>query len=612
MVKEVASSTEQLKAAAFDALMANDDLGLAILDHDLRYISINDTLARFNGVSAQQHLGQRVREILPDLAPIIEPMLQQVLDTGTGHMDFEISGETPSLAGEESVWQGSYIPIFRNSDPQQPVDGILVVAENLTLLNQLSQARIDANALVRRVIDSLFSFVGVLTLDGTLIDANRPPLDAAGIKAEDVMGLKFWDCPWWNHDPDTQQRLKQSIEQALKGETVRYEVEIQIANNERMLIDFMMAPLMDDAGRITHLIPSAIDISDRARSERQLKASEERFRRVVDSTADGLLLVDADGNIQLANNRATEMFGYPLEELMALRVEQLIPPHTAIHHAELRQQYLANPEKRTMAARRELFAMRKDGSQFPVEIGLTPMEFDKKQITLATIMDVTIQKSIQQELQLALDEKTSLLNEVHHRVKNNLQVVSSLLSLQTRKVPEEVRGHFTESQDRIRAMALIHQLLYEQSHYDRIDVVAYAGRLLELVKRSYLSSVRGIDLSVESNQEQIHIPLDVAQPFGLFMNEVITNSVKHAFPKRRGGYIRVMLVEREAEVAVVVEDNGVGLPEGVRPGTGGSLGFQLIVGLVEQMDGKLITESDTGVRFTLTLAKAAEEQGSKA
>ena len=601
MNKDSLLDINRVKAGAFDVLLEDSPLGLAVLDRDQRYLCINETLTNFNGLAADRHIGASVSEVLPKLAPVIVPMLDEVLATGKRFCNFEVKGETPSLSGKDSRWLGSYLPIFANNDATTEVIGVLVAAENMTMTRQLERTREAANVLVRRMLDSLFAFVGILSTDGVVLDSNRSPLEAAGITLDDVVGKPYWDCFWWNYDENVQQQMKQTIARAAAGETVRYDVVVRMINDTRMTIDFMMSPLLDEQGRVTHLISSAIDVSARVASEDKLKFSEERFRRVVDSTADGLVLVDSEGKINLANRRAAEMFGYSVEELLSLDVEALIPAEQAKRHVHLRASYRRLPEARTMASRRELFAVRKDGSMFPVEVGLTPLTFRNGPRTLATVMDISVQKSIQEDLIRALDEKTSLLNEVHHRVKNNLQVVSSLLSLQTRKVPEDMRRYFVESQGRIQAMALIHQLLYEQKHFDQVDVVAYANRLIDLLKRSYLSELQGIQLQVYSNPEQIHISLGVAQPFGLYINELVTNCIKHAFVDRTSGAIAIGFSSGQSGVSVTVHDDGVGIPVGIDPASSPTLGFQLIHGLVAQMNGSILLEDVPGTCFRLEL-----------
>jgi two-component system, sensor histidine kinase PdtaS len=589
---------DQLKSRALDVLLEQSGLGIAVLDSNLVYRYINPTLARFNGPTVDEHIGKTIAQVLPTLADSATPLLQQAL-LGTPLRNFEIRVPTPSTPGEDALWLASYLPIQSNAGCPDEVIGVLVIAENETLVQQLERTRREASELVRRVLDSLFSFVGIMALDGTLLDANRAPLEAAGISIDDVVGKKFWDCYWWSYDPAIQARVQDWVTRAAQGEIIREDVGIRIAGDTRMTIDFMLAPLCSAEGSITHLIPSANDVSARVESEHDLKDSEERFRRVVDSTLNGLLLVDESGHIHLANQRAAEMFGYTVPELLTLNVDSLVPQEHSHRHAGLRDGYFRHAEARAMALRQELFARRRNGSLFPIEIGLTPLAFQEGLRVLATVVDVSVQKSIQAELMRALDEKTALLNEVHHRVKNNLQVVSSLLNLQARSLPHEVRGYFQESQDRIRAMALIHQLLYEQKSFEHVDAVSYVHRLVGLLKRSYLSCAANIRVSLNA-PSHLYVPLEVAQPFGLLLNELVTNSIKHAFVDRSQGEISVSLTEKNREVCIVIGDDGVGLPEGIAPGEARTLGFQLIPGLVEQMNATWRLLPGPGTHFEVT------------
>lgn len=600
----VSKERELLRDRALETMLEHSETGIAVLDRQLVYRFINPILARFNGPTVEEHVGRSIYEVLPELAPIAAPLLQRVLDSGEALRNFEIRVPTPSVQEEDSLWLASYLPIWSEPPQRSDVIGILVIAENETLVKQLERSRREANELVRRVLDSLFAFVGILDLDGTVLDSNQAPLQAAGIRVDDVVGHKFWDCFWWSYDPDLQLLLQTWVRAAASGAVIRQDVVVRMVNDTRMTIDFMLAPLRDSSGRITHLIPSANDVSARVASEQQLKASEDRFRRVVDSTLNGLLLVDADGRIHLANQRAAEMFGYPMDELMQLTVDDLVPSSGRPHHRDLRGGYFQHPEARAMALRQELFACRKDSSLFPVEVGLTPLWFSEGMRVLATVVDVSVQKSNQTELLRALEEKTVLLNEVHHRVKNNLQVVSSLLSLQARNVPEDARVYLQESQDRIRAMALIHQLLYEQKSFDRVDIVSYAQRLMGLLRRSYLTGP-GIRVLVEA-PEHLFVPLEVAQPFGLLLNELVTNSIKHAFIGRVHGEICLALQEEGDLVRIRIADDGVGLPSGADVGKGRSLGFQLVPGLVEQMGAQLVRLDMAGTCFELTFSRRSE------
>jgi PAS domain S-box-containing protein len=162
-----------------------------------------------------------------------------------------------------------------------------------------------AQPFTRRVLDSLFGFVGVLTTDGTLIGANDAPLAAAGITFADVQGRKFWDCYWWSWSETARARLRDACARAANGEVVRYDVAVRMAGDTRMVIDFQVAPLRDASGRITHLVPSAFDVTERTRAERERL----RLAELVEHSSDLIALSDLDGSLRYVNAAGRQMGG---------------------------------------------------------------------------------------------------------------------------------------------------------------------------------------------------------------------------------------------------------------------------------------------------------------
>ena len=172
---------------------------------------------------------------------------------------------------------------------------------------------------VKRVLDGLFAFVGVMTPDGTLIEVNKAPLEAGGLKPEDVIGKKFWDCDWWSYSEEVSRELKKACERALNGELVRYDVPVRMRGGENMWIDFQLAPLFDENGRITHLIPSGMDISARRRGASELRQTFEKI-------AIGLAHVAPDGRWLRFNKEIPKITGYPAEELESLTFADITHP----------------------------------------------------------------------------------------------------------------------------------------------------------------------------------------------------------------------------------------------------------------------------------------------
>jgi PAS domain S-box-containing protein len=312
-----------------------------------------------------------------------------------------------------------------------------------------------------------------------------------------------------------------------------------------------------------------------------------------------MVMVDGKGCIVLINAQAERVFGYPREELLGQTIEKLLPEHFAGKHPGSREGFFSDPRPRPMGIGRDLFARRSDGTEFPVEIGLNPIETEEGSMVLASIVDITERRRAQQKIENALKEKTVLLNEVHHRVKNNLQVIASMLNLQASHTSDpRLRAILGDSQSRVRAMALTHQLLYERKDYSRIDLGDYLQRLTQLLG-SYRQGRSKVVLQNLLPETPQYLDFERAIPCGLVVNELVSNAFKHAFPDERGGTIGIELRVANGEVEIVVADDGIGLPNDFDIGQIKSLGLQLVPLLIEQLAGTFTIEPGPGARFHL-------------
>lgn len=504
-----------------DAVFACEiDVGLAVLDKDFIFRRINPALAAFNGLSVEEHIGRSVGEVLPRAYPQVAHLLQRVLN-GEVLADMRVAAEVPSVPGRLSEWDVSYMPIRA---PDGSVHGVLVKAVNITLGQAALQALKESEDRVRRVLDSLFAFVGVMTPEGILLEANRAPLDAAGIRIEDVQGRYFWDTFWWSHDPALQAWLRAAASRAAQGEVVRRDVEVRMAGDTRMTIDFMLAPMYNEKGTVTHLIPSAIDVSTRV-------ASEARFRSLFDQAPEGMMLVNASGEIVLVNRSMAQIFACTAEELLGRPVNILLPEARRDVHRHEMARYLAAPAERVMAQRRPLTARRLDGSEFPVEVALNPIRGRESPEILVTVVDITARLAAQASIETSLREKTLLLNEVHHRVKNNLQIVASLLDIQSRSAGSVAQAVLRDSRSRISVIAMTHQLLYEGNNFAGLEFGPYLSKLTQLLKQTYQNDSAHVDLQVDVPAQGMRIETQKAIPCGLIVNELVVNSLKHAYPR---------------------------------------------------------------------------------
>ena len=220
-------------------------------------------------------------------------------------------------------------------------------------------------------------------------------------------------------------------------------------------------------------------------------------------------------------------------------------------------------------------------------------------------LDITERKRAEDQIQASLREKDVLLREIHHRVKNNLQIVSSLIDLQSSHIDDkETLALFAESRSRIRSMALIHEQLYRSTDMDRIDFETYIELLVDGLARSVAVSPR---VSIRTDVRPFRLDIDRAVACGLIVNELVTNAIKHAFPPDATGDIQVRFGCEHGDVCeLVVSDNGTGIEPGKEMSD--SLGMELVESLVGQLGGKMAVSSNGGSSFSITFPAGAEER----
>jgi PAS domain S-box-containing protein len=334
----------------------------------------------------------------------------------------------------------------------------------------------------------------------------------------------------------------------------------------------------------------------------RVHAAETMFRSLLESAPDGIIIVDPAGCILLVNGQAEQMFGYPREELLGQPVELLLPERFQGSHPEHRLRYHREPRTRPMGAGLELSGRRKDGTEFPVEISLSPLETHEGRLVTTIIRDVTDRKLAERE-RLALlarererSEQLKLaIREAHHRIKNNLQAVSDLLYLAfTAEDNSDPAEALRESMERIQAIALVHDLLSQEQDVETVDAQAMIQRLIPMVLHSGGIATEAVQLDV--NVSPVPLPSKIGTTLALILNELVSNAVKHALVHRTGGTLRVWLTTREQELHVGVQDDGPGLPPNFDLDTDANVGFQVVRTLAERdLSGRLILTSNHGL-----------------
>jgi PAS domain S-box-containing protein len=338
--------------------------------------------------------------------------------------------------------------------------------------------------------------------------------------------------------------------------------------------------------------------SNLARS-RGLRNRTSRLARILDLADDAIISVDQHHSIILFNQGAEKMFGYHHAEILSQSLDLLLPSqHAEIHRKHIEQFANSGVIARRMGERREIMGRRKDGTEFPAEASISKVDVGQETMFTVIMRDVTQRTQAEERLKASLREKDVLLEEVHHRVKNNLQVISSLLGLQARAIADpDTRKKFEESQHRIQSMALLHEHLYQSDDLARIDFAEYVKRLAEQLFSVYGTGKR---IRLVTELEPLHFNLDTAVPCGLIVNELLSNALKYGFPMGRSGMVRLVLEHRTpATVSLLVEDDGAGLPADFDWRNSSSLGLRLVRTLAEQLGGRMELHGSAGTAFAI-------------
>jgi len=385
-----------------------------------------------------------------------------------------------------------------------------------------------------------------------------------------------------------------------------FEAEFFRKDGSRIWVSLNTRAVKGPDGAIVYSEGTLEDITGRKKVEQALKESEEMYRNPVEQSPVGVFLA-RDGVLLYANPKLAEMTGFPVQDIVGKPFESLIHPDDM---PKLLGKMAGLLRGEVGSDEIEFRSIRKDGSIIEVQAYGSSMAFRGRPAIYGTIIDITERKKMANQISESLKEKEVLLREIHHRVKNNMQVISSLLSVQSQNIRDEsVRGLFKESQNRIRSIALVHELLYRSDNLDQIEYGAYLKKMFIPLFESYSVDQRKVSMSIEA--PSVMITIDKAVPCSLIMNELISNSLKHAFPGDRKGTISISFSLDSAKSGYTLDygDDGVGLPPGLDITKLNSLGMRLINGLTKQLGGTLEVSGNGGTRYHITFPAGSGKEG---
>jgi PAS domain S-box-containing protein len=472
----------------------------------------------------------------------------------------------------------------------------------LSLVVDVTENRLAERALqeseerYRRLVATVPDMIVLTDLDGTIRLVNEegfvkrhviPNLSMVGRNILDFIAPEDRD----RADRNTKRRLQQSLGpqeyRLLLGKDHCLDCEI----NGEVLRDAQRMPI--------GMVYVIRDISDRKHAEEVLRTSEKRFREVAANSGEFIWEIDIAGLYTYASPIAEAMFGYTPEELVGkIHFYDLYPAELRDGLKDQRVGSLTGGSDRQSSIDEKV---RKDGTRILTQTSVVPIVDDSGNVVgvRGSSIDVTQQIRAQEQLKQSLHEKEIMLKEIHHRVKNNMQVISSLLSLESQRLTDpHVRELFGESMNRIRTMALVHEKLYRSGSLAAIEFDEFLTSVASDLQRYY--SVHGVACKVEA--EHLSLAIDTAIPCGLIANELVSNALKHAFTGRSSGNVLIRLRRLEEGVLeLTVADDGVGFPSTVDFRKLTSMGMTLITALSAQIDGTMRMERNGGTQFILTI-----------
>ncbi len=326
-----------------------------------------------------------------------------------------------------------------------------------------------------------------------------------------------------------------------------------------------------------------------------LTGAETPYRIMVETMSEGALNMEPNGTIFYCNPCFAAMVKTPVESIIGNSIYPFIKPE----ERNLFEKFIRRALK---SERMESFLQNAEGTFIPVLLSLSD-HGDVSAVSSICLLatDITEQKRVEKKVQASLLEKETMLREIHHRVRNNLQVISGLLQLQAKASNNpELAESFQESQNRIHAMAMVHEKLYNSGDFSGIDLTVYIRSLSQQLLQSYSVNPGNIDITIQGDGD-IFVNIQKAIPCGLVMNELISNALKHAFPGNRPGELDISLRKtKDMEIEIVVHDNGLGLPDEVDIHNPQSMGLDLVNGLVNnQLYGQIEVKRDKGTEFRI-------------
>jgi two-component system sensor kinase len=568
----------------FESIIVEDETdyleGLEIFKPDI--ILADHSLPQFDGITALNLAKERV------------PHTPFIFVSGKMGEEFAI----------ETLKKGATDYVIKNNLSKLPhaLNRALNDAKKLEEKKKYEEALKKSEEKYRSLFEFSPDYILLMDTEGVIREINKAAETFVGRSRHDLIGEPFSKVT--NTIKVQNPDYKHLFRAATQGEDVKpFEMEVQ-KNGETSYVDIRLVPLKKE-GSIFAIQIIGRDITVRKDSEKKLVRSKEELadlnsylETIINSSPFAIFDLNPDGEVKSVWNPAAErIYGWGREEVMGKTLPSA--PSDELEGREVINKRVLSGE---VINEIELKGLHKDGSLIDILMGAAPVYNSQGKIegVMSASVDITAMVEAEKQIKASLKEKEVLLREVHHRVKNNLQIISSLMSLQSRYVKDKnALKMFRESKNRVRAMSLIHEQLYQSPDLNQISFGDYIERIAQQLFRFYEADVKGVELEVKV--DELFLNLDTSIPLGLIVNELVSNSLKHAFPDDRNGKVSIWLQTQDKNNILTVVDDGIGLPSDFDISNNtDSLGLHIVQTLTLQLRGTLDIKKSPGAEFKIT------------
>ncbi len=600
LAESISSSQESLKSSeekfreVFNKV--NDIMTLIEINENGRagnYIEVNDVAVSKLGYSKEEFAKMTPRDIGTSKKGV-DNQIKELLSLG--YSTFERTYYSKD---------GLEIPVEINSHifMLKGKKIALSVARDVTERKKAENALRDSEERYRFISENTADVIWLLDIESQKFDYVSPSVFyLRGYTAEEVISQSMVEVMTPESYQIIMKDLPIKLEAFIAGEDLSrissYKVDQIHKDGSIIPTEVVTTLLTDSEGKPEKFLGVSRDISERMEKERQLKESEEKYRTLFQMSPDYIALIDLDGKIIEFNDAAGNLIEVGRDEAIGksfFELGMIIPENIPFYQQKMA---LLNDSKDVKPY--ETVLLDKNGHERWVELFNTPLKkYDESYAILIIANDITERKLAEDQLKESLSEKEMLLKEIHHRVKNNLMIISSLLSIQSRFIKDkEALGIFKESQNRAKSMALIHERLYRSTDLKRIDMGDYIRTLSNDLFYAYVTNDQKIQIKLDV--EDIMVDINTSIPLGLIINEIITNALKHAFPNEMPGSILISFHRAADKLKLEVADDGIGFPKDLDYKNTSSMGLQLVNSLSNQIDAELTVVMEKGTSFQIT------------